>query len=93
MKIRRVLVMTAVAFGFAVLPVVARAQGHPPGMGDYDQHHEWHDASWWGKHDPKWVQEHHADWGAYDEHHHWHDRNWWKKNHHDWVEKNHHDWY
>jgi hypothetical protein len=91
MKLRRTLVMAAVALGFTVLPMVARAQEHH-GTGDYDQHHEWHDASWWDQHDPKWVQEHHPDWGDFDTHHHWHDRSWWVKHHHNWVEQHHHDW-
>ena len=93
MKIRRFLVMAAVAIGFSVLPLVAHADEHHHGLGDYDQHHEWHDAGWWDSHDPRWVEQHHADWGAYDSHHHWHDRSWWIHNHRNWVQKHHHDWF
>jgi hypothetical protein len=89
MKLRRVLVMGAVAVGFSLLPLMAHAQ---QGMGDYDEHHQWHDSSWWSQHDPNWVHEHHPDWGDYDSHHHWHDRAWWVKHHRKWVEEHHHDW-
>ena len=88
-------------------------QNHPtvwgklPGAsrwGDYDEHHEWHEADWWHQHDPGWMYKHHPEWaenhpdwhgehdGEYDEHHEWHDRDWWAANHPDWVEKHHPNW-
>lgn len=91
MKLRRVFVMAAVALAFSAMPVLAHADEHH-GIGDYDQHHTWHDGQWWARHHPAWVQQHHPEWGDFDEHHHWHDRWWWVKNHRDWVEQHHHDW-
>jgi hypothetical protein len=68
----------------------------PHGYGAYDQHHAWHDDTWWYDHDPGWVQKHHPDWeanGAWDDQHkHWHDRHWWKTNHPKWVHEHHPNW-
>jgi hypothetical protein len=30
--------------------------------GAYDEHHHWHRAEWWHKHDPGWIESHHPDW-------------------------------
>ncbi len=40
------------AYGYAV----------PPRVGDYDEHHQWHDRSWWVQNNRRWVQQHHPDW-------------------------------
>lgn len=64
-----------------ILSVPAFAQP----MGDYDNHHAWHDADWWHQHDPDWVTKHHPEWVEHHPewkneqlHHHDHDRD-----HHD----------
>jgi hypothetical protein len=90
----RMLVAVAVSVVFlSVFPRVYADEHH--GIGDYDQHHEWHAADWWRDHDPKWVQTHHPDWlanGDWDKNHHWHDRTWWKAHDPKWVHEHHHDW-
>jgi hypothetical protein len=90
----RMLVAMAVSVGFlSVFPRVHADEHH--GIGDYDQHHEWHDADWWRDHEPKWVQTHHPDWltnGDWDKNHHWHNRTWWKAHDPKWVHEHHHDW-
>lgn len=53
----------------------ARGYDAPPVVvGDYDDHHAWHDRSWWVGHDRGWVQVHHQEWLHHDDHgHHDHD--------------------
>lgn len=37
--------------------------GAPPVVvGDYDEHHVWHDRGWWVGHDRPWVESHHHEW-------------------------------
>ena len=49
-----------------------------PNWGDYDEHHEWHDAGWWWNNRADWVRAHHPEWwGDYDETHHWQPAWWW----------------
>ncbi len=31
------------------------------GPGDYDEHHQWHDANWWQQNNPAWWRAHHPD--------------------------------
>lgn len=31
-------------------------------IGDYDEHHQWHDVNWWAHKNPAWAREHHRDW-------------------------------
>jgi len=95
MKLRTWLagVMVAV-FLLGMLPP-ATADEHR-GLGDYDQHHEWHDADWWREKQPDWVRKHHSDWlanGDWDTHHHWHDRDWWKAHDPKWAHEHHSDWF
>jgi hypothetical protein len=41
----------------------------PVVVGDYDEHHAWHDRNWWVANNRGWVQEHHSDWlNHHDEH-------------------------
>jgi hypothetical protein len=47
--------------GYAYRPPPAYA--YVPGrVGDYDDHHAWHDRDWWVEHDHPWVQQHHPGW-------------------------------
>jgi len=50
----------APAYGYAQPP--AYAYGPPPRVGDYDDHHQWHDRDWWVQNNHPWVQQHHPDW-------------------------------
>ena len=39
--------------------------GPPAGtvvLGDYDEHHEWHDRYWWVVNRHEWVHQNHPDW-------------------------------
>jgi hypothetical protein len=45
--------------------------GPPAIVGDYDDHHVWHDRDWWVGHNRDWVSTHHHEWLAHhdeDEH-------------------------
>ncbi|HVB80338.1 MAG TPA: hypothetical protein VNE82_10405 [Candidatus Binataceae bacterium] len=59
----------APAYGYARPPAYAYA----PRVGDYDEHHQWHDRNWWVQNNHVWVQHHHPDWIATREHGHDHD--------------------
>jgi hypothetical protein len=48
----------------------------PVVVGDYDEHHSWHDRDWWVSNRRDWVGEHHKEWLAHndrDDRHHDHD--------------------
>lgn len=45
--------------GHAPAPVYAEGYGRSVGVGDYDEHHAWHDRDWWVSHDRGWVESHH----------------------------------
>jgi hypothetical protein len=99
LKLRTIAAAALMATLFAG-PVMAQMAVPPPpphGYGDYDEHHQWHDQSWWYENHPNWVNQHHPDWdkaGAWDaDHHHWHDRQWWIHNHPKWVHEHHPHWY
>jgi len=45
--------------------------GPPVIVGDYDDHHVWHDRDWWVGHNRDWVSTHHHEWlEHHDEHEH-----------------------
>ena len=59
-----------------LLAVSAHAQYKPfpnplpsePKWGDYDEHHEWHEAKWWWANRADWVPNHHPEWwGDFDD--------------------------
>jgi hypothetical protein len=52
----------APAYGYARPPTYAYAP--PASVGDYDEHHQWHDRDWWVQNNHAWVQQHHPDWVA-----------------------------
>jgi hypothetical protein len=62
------------AYGYAPEYGYAPAYGYaapPPGVvGDYDDHHVWHDRDWWVHNHRDWVEQHHRGWIE----HHNHDR-------------------
>src|ERR1700722_5332635 len=57
-----------------------------PRWGDYDDHHEWRDASWWWENRADWARAHHPEWwGDFDEEHAWHPADWWWRDNPGWV--------
>jgi hypothetical protein len=38
--------------------------GPPVIVGDWDEHHEWHNRDWWVDNRRPWVEEHHHEWLA-----------------------------
>jgi hypothetical protein len=59
---------------YAYAPRPAYGYAAPPRVGDYDEHHEWHDRDWWVQNNRPWVQQHHPTWMASHEHDGDHDR-------------------
>jgi hypothetical protein len=51
-------------------PPPAYKYAPPPQVGDYDEHHQWHDRDWWVRHNRPWVQQHHPAWLASQGHGH-----------------------
>jgi hypothetical protein len=49
-------------YAYAPAPAYAAGYGRPVIVGDYDDHHAWHDRDWWVSHDRGWVQSHHHEW-------------------------------
>jgi hypothetical protein len=42
---------------------VAPAPVYPnPRVGDWDEHHQWHDRDWWEDNRRPWAEEHHPEW-------------------------------
>ena len=62
----------APAYGYARPPTYAYVA--PARVGAYDEHHQWHDRTWWVQNNHAWVQQHHPDWVASREqaHHDYH---------------------
>jgi hypothetical protein len=68
------------AYGYAPQPAPQPGYGYarppaykyapPPQVGDYDEHHQWHDRDWWVQHNRPWVQQHHPGWVASQGHGH-----------------------
>lgn len=42
-------------------------------VGDYDDHHVWHNRDWWVGHDHDWVSNHHHEWLEHHEEHEAHE--------------------
>jgi hypothetical protein len=64
-RIRYVLTAIIAAAGVLTLTMTASAAAMPPwqkAWGDYDNHNQWHDASWWLKNRHHWVTVHHREW-------------------------------
>ncbi len=57
------------AYAPAPAPVYAEGYGRRVIVGDYDDHHVWHDRDWWVGHDRGWVEVHHSEWLEHDEDH------------------------
>jgi hypothetical protein len=57
------------AYQYARPPVYAYAPP-PVRVGDYDEHHQWHNRAWWVQNNHAWVQQHHPDWVASREYQH-----------------------
>ena len=47
----------------------AYVYGRPPVVGDYDEHHTWHERDWWIRNNHPWVQQHHPEWMAHEHGH------------------------
>jgi hypothetical protein len=44
---------------------VAPAPVYPnPRVGDWDEHHQWHDRDWWEHNRRPWAEQHHPEWFA-----------------------------
>lgn len=62
-------------YGYGYAPGPAYAYGAPPyayappPVGDYDEHHEWHNRDWWIQNNHPWVQQHHPNWIAHERRH------------------------
>jgi hypothetical protein len=55
---------------YAYAPAPAYGYAAPPRVGDYDDHHQWHDRDWWIQNNRPWVQQHHPDWDTARGHEH-----------------------
>jgi hypothetical protein len=104
MKFGRALALILAAAFLALIPTRALHADEHHRLGDWDDHHHWHDADWWHEYHPQWIWEHHPEWarhypawyrsdGDWDDHHHWHDRDWWYEHDAAWVNKHHPQWH
>jgi len=48
--------------GYAYGPHYGYAAAPPVIVGDYDEHHVWHDRDWWVSNRHDWVLHHHPEW-------------------------------
>lgn len=55
------------AYAYGAPP--ANVYGRPPVVGDYDEHHTWHERDWWIRNNHPWVQQHHPGWLAHEDGH------------------------
>ncbi len=44
------------------------AEPAPVVVGDYDEHHAWHNRDWWVSNRRDWVSTHHSEWLAHNGH-------------------------
>ena len=56
------------AYAYAA-PAPTYRYAAPPRIGDYDEHHAWHDRDWWVQNNHPWVVQHHPDWVAHEHDH------------------------
>jgi hypothetical protein len=55
--------------GYAYGGSPAYVYGRPPVVGDYDDHHAWHERDWWVRNNHPWVRQHHPEWIAHEHGH------------------------
>jgi hypothetical protein len=48
--------------GYAYGPRYGYAAPPPVVVGDYDEHHVWHNRDWWMSNHHDWVMTHHPEW-------------------------------
>src|SRR5580658_6817960 len=66
----------------------------PPRWGDYNDAHQWREASWWWQNNPNWVRHHHPEWwGDWDQNHIWRPAGWWYQHDPSWIYAHHPEWW